>query len=176
MRLVVRLTVWLVAHTIFKVKLVGRENVPSQGPALLVSNHVTYADGFLISYCVNPEVRFMAWTPFFRMVGVNWVMRMIKAIPVGLGGPRETSGAILRARNELLAGQIVCIFPEGSMTRTGYLHPFKRGDGKDRRGTGCSDRPHLSGRPLGQHLQFRGRQILLEMAAPGSLSGDDLVR
>jgi acyl-[acyl-carrier-protein]-phospholipid O-acyltransferase/long-chain-fatty-acid--[acyl-carrier-protein] ligase len=156
MRLVVRLTVWLVAHTIFKVKLVGRENVPSQGPALLVSNHVTYADGFLISYCVNPEVRFMAWTPFFRMVGVNWVMRMIKAIPVGLGGPRETSGAILRARNELLAGQIVCIFPEGSMTRTGYLLPFKRGMEKIAEGLDVPIVPIYLGGLWGSIFSFEG--------------------
>ncbi len=58
MRFVVRVTVWSVAHTIFKVKRWGARTCPSQGPALLVSNHVTYADGFLISYCVNPEVRF----------------------------------------------------------------------------------------------------------------------
>ncbi len=127
MRFVIRFTVWMVAHTFFKVKIVGMQNVPSRGPALLAANHVSYADGFLIAYCVSAPIRFMVWTPFFRMPGINWVLRIIKAIPVGFGGRRETVEAIRRARDELEAGHIVCIFPEGSMTRTGELFPFKRG-------------------------------------------------
>jgi acyl-[acyl-carrier-protein]-phospholipid O-acyltransferase / long-chain-fatty-acid--[acyl-carrier-protein] ligase len=127
MRFVIRGVVWLVAHTFFKVRIVGQENLPLHGPALLVSNHVTYADGFLITFCVKPMVRFMVWTPFFRIPGMNWVLRTIKAIPVGLGGPRETREAILRARGELESGHIVGIFPEGSISRTGRLLPFKRG-------------------------------------------------
>lgn len=127
MPLVIRFSLWLVAHTIFKVRIVGRENVPLCGPALLASNHVTYADGFLIASCVKPPIRFLVWKPFFRWLGINWVLRIIKAIPAGIGGPRETAESILRAREELIAGHIVCIFPEGSITRTGDLLPFKRG-------------------------------------------------
>jgi acyl-[acyl-carrier-protein]-phospholipid O-acyltransferase/long-chain-fatty-acid--[acyl-carrier-protein] ligase len=127
MRFVIRFAVWTVAHTIFKVRIVGRENIPSHGAALLAANHVSYADGFLISYCVTAPIRFMVWTPFFRIPGINWVLRIIKAIPLGFGGRRETVEAIRRARDELEAGHIVCIFPEGSITRTGELFPFKRG-------------------------------------------------
>jgi acyl-[acyl-carrier-protein]-phospholipid O-acyltransferase/long-chain-fatty-acid--[acyl-carrier-protein] ligase len=127
MRFIVRITVWLIAHTIFKVTIVGRENIPRRGPALLAANHVTYADGFLIGYGIDRPVRFLVWTPFFRIPGINWALRILKAIPVGFGGRSETVEAIRRSRDELKDGQIVCIFPEGSMTRTGELHPFKRG-------------------------------------------------
>ncbi len=156
MRFLVRPAVWAVAHTLFRVRIVGRENVPVRGPALLVSNHVTYADGFLISYCVQPVVRFMVWTPFFRVPGISWVLRMIRAIPVGFGGPRETTEAILRARQELLAGEIVCIFPEGWMTRTGDLLPFKRGVEKIAEGLDIPIIPiHLDGL-WGSVLSFEG--------------------
>ena len=86
MRLVIRFALWSIAHTIFKVTIVGRENVPLCGPALLVSNHVTYADGFLIGSCLKPLVRYMVWKPFFEVMGMNWVLRKIQAIPVGFGG------------------------------------------------------------------------------------------
>lgn len=101
--------------------------MPLDGPALLVSNHVSYADGFLIAYCVKPMVRFLVWAPLFRFPIFNWALRIIKAIPTGIGGPRETAESIRRARQELLAGNVVCIFPEGSITRTGEMLTFKRG-------------------------------------------------
>ena len=127
MQVAIRVALWLIAHTIFKVKIAGRANIPVRGPALLVSNHISYADGFLLAYCVKPATRFLAWTPFFQMPGFRWVLRLIRAIPVGFGGRRETMESIFRARQELAAGQLVCIFPEGSMTRDDELHPFKRG-------------------------------------------------
>lgn len=126
MQLAIRVALWLLAHTIFKVKIVGRANIPARGPALLVSNHISYADGFLIASCVKPAIRFLAWTPFFQMRGFRWALRLIQAIPVGFGGRRDMQ-SIFRAREALAAGQLVCIFPEGSMTRDGKLHPFKRG-------------------------------------------------
>jgi len=127
MQLAIRVALWLIAHTIFKVKIVGRHNIPDNGPALLVSNHIGYADGFLIASCVRPAIRFMVWRRFFQMLGFRWILRFIRAIPVGLGGRRETVESIFQARQALAAGQLVCIFPEGSMTRDGELHPFKRG-------------------------------------------------
>jgi len=65
MRLIIRFALWFVTHTIFRVSVVGRENAPLRGPALLVSNHVSYADGFLIASLVPLIVRFMVWKPFF---------------------------------------------------------------------------------------------------------------
>jgi acyl-[acyl-carrier-protein]-phospholipid O-acyltransferase/long-chain-fatty-acid--[acyl-carrier-protein] ligase len=127
MQLAIRVVLWLIAHTIFRVKMVGRDNIPARGPALLVSNHISYADGFLIASCVKPAIRFMVWTPFFQMLCFRGMLRVIRAIPIGQGGHHEITESIFRARQALAAGQLVCIFPEGSMTRDGALHPFKRG-------------------------------------------------
>jgi acyl-[acyl-carrier-protein]-phospholipid O-acyltransferase/long-chain-fatty-acid--[acyl-carrier-protein] ligase len=127
MRLLVRVVLWVVAHTIFQVRVVGKTNVPLRGPAVLASNHVTYADGFLIGACVPCPIRFLVWKPFFQVNGVNWILRWIKAIPVDDTGPREMARTIHRARGDLGEGHVVCIFPEGFITRTGDLLPFKRG-------------------------------------------------
>jgi acyl-[acyl-carrier-protein]-phospholipid O-acyltransferase/long-chain-fatty-acid--[acyl-carrier-protein] ligase len=127
MRLLVRAVLWVIAHAIFRVRVVGKTNVPLRGPAVVASNHVTYADGFLIGACVPCPVRFLVWKPFFHVFGVNWILRWIEAIPVDDTGPRGIAYAIGRARRDLGDGHVVCIFPEGSITRTGDLLPFKRG-------------------------------------------------
>jgi acyl-[acyl-carrier-protein]-phospholipid O-acyltransferase / long-chain-fatty-acid--[acyl-carrier-protein] ligase len=123
----IRLVVWLVSHGLFKLRVIGQENVPARGPALLASNHVTYADGFLIWSQIPRPVRFIVWKPFFRVPGVSWVLRFINAIPVADRGPRSMRETIRLARREIAQGGIVCIFPEGSITRDGQLHPFRRG-------------------------------------------------
>jgi len=61
------------------------------------------------------------------VLGMSWILRWIKAIPVDDTGPRGIAYAIARARKDLADGHVVCIFPEGFITRTGDLLPFKRG-------------------------------------------------
>lgn len=132
----IRFLLWLLTHTIFKIRIVGQENVPFRGPALLVSNHMSYVDGFLIGACVQRFIRFMVWRPFFEMKSIGWFLRKTKAIPVGGGGARGVVESIRAARQEIAAGHVVCIFAEGSISHTGNLMPFKRGlekivDGSD---------------------------------------------
>src|SRR5690242_9382752 len=110
MQALIRLVLWMTRHTIFKIRVAGQEHAPRGGPALLAANHVTYADGFLIGACVRPLIRFMAWQPLYRVTFVNWGLRAIKAIPVGTEGPREVLQTILRARQDLVEGKVVCIF------------------------------------------------------------------
>lgn len=123
----IRLVLWLVSRGLFKPHVTGLENMPACGPVLLASNHVTYVDGFLIWAQISRPVRFIVWKPFFRVPGLSWALRFIQAIPVADRGPRSMRETVRLARQELLQGQIVCIFPEGSITRDGQLHPFRRG-------------------------------------------------
>ena len=123
----IRFVLWMVTHTVFKIRIVGQENVPFRGPALLVANHMSHVDGFLIGACVQRFIRFMVWKPFFQLKALNWFFRLTNAIPVGTGGPRDMVESIRRARNELAAHHVVCIFAEGAITRTGNMLPFKRG-------------------------------------------------
>jgi len=123
----VRFFLWLLTHSIFRIRIVGQENVPFRGPALLVSNHMSHVDGFLVGACIQRFVRFMVWKPYYEMKALNWFMRMTNAIPVGTGNRREMVESIRAARRELEAGHVVCIFAEGAISRTGNMLPFKRG-------------------------------------------------
>jgi acyl-[acyl-carrier-protein]-phospholipid O-acyltransferase/long-chain-fatty-acid--[acyl-carrier-protein] ligase len=124
--LLVRLAFWVVTRGLFRIRVVGGENIPDRGPALLVANHVTFLDGFIIGFYVQPVIRFLVWRPYYRLRLLNWGFRLARAIPVGTG-PHDVAGAIRSARRELERGQVVCIFPEAFITRTGHLLPFRRG-------------------------------------------------
>jgi acyl-[acyl-carrier-protein]-phospholipid O-acyltransferase/long-chain-fatty-acid--[acyl-carrier-protein] ligase len=122
----VRFVLWSLTHTVFKIRIVGAENVPQRGAALLVANHVSYFDGFWIGSCIQRFVRFMVEKRFAEHKYVGWFFRFSHAISVGTG-LRAASRCIERAREELMAGHAVCIFAEGAITRTGNMLPFKRG-------------------------------------------------
>jgi acyl-[acyl-carrier-protein]-phospholipid O-acyltransferase / long-chain-fatty-acid--[acyl-carrier-protein] ligase len=122
-----RFILWMTMHTIYRMKIIGRENIPLRGGALLVSNHVTHLDGFFIAACMQRFVRFMVWKVFCDMKVVGALLRFSKAIPAGTTGPRDVVASIRAAREQLKAGHVVCIFSEGSISRTGNLLPFKRG-------------------------------------------------
>lgn len=124
--LLVRFAYRLVARGLFRIRVVGDHNIPHRGPALLVANHVTFLDGFIIGFLVRPVVRFLVWRPYCRLRLLNWGLRLAGAIPVGTG-PHDQADCLRRARDELGRGEMVCIFPEGFVTRTGHLLPFKRG-------------------------------------------------
>ncbi len=121
----VRFTLWLVTHTIYRIRIEGQQHVPSRGPALLVCNHLSHIDGALVGACLQRFVRFLVYKPYYEHWAVNPLLRMLHAIPVGEG--RQALKAIDAARAELAAGHVVCIFAEGAISRTGNLLPFKRG-------------------------------------------------
>lgn len=124
--LLVHCALRLVAGALFRVRVLGLENVPRRGPALLVSNHLTHLDAFLIGACFGRIVRFLVWRPYYDSIVFGWGLRMASAIPTG-ESPRHAAEAIARARVELERGNLVCVFAEGSISRTGMLLPFKRG-------------------------------------------------
>src|SRR5579863_9242411 len=123
----VRFVLWMATHTLFKIRIVGQENVPFRGPALLVANHMSHIDGFLINACIQRFIRFMVWKPYYELKVLNWFFKLAKAIPVGTGGPRDVVASIRAARKEFEEGHMVCIFAEGAISRTGNLLPFHRG-------------------------------------------------
>ena len=124
----VRLAVRLLIAVFYRVRVVGATNVPARGGALLVSNHVSLMDGFLVGWAArHRHTRFMIWRPYYEHRLLRSFFRALYTIPVDTTGPRAMVAAIAAARKELEAGHVVCIFAEGSVTRTGNLLPFKRG-------------------------------------------------
>ena len=122
----VRFGFWMLTHTLYRIRIVGQQHVPFRGPALLVCNHLSLVDGFLVAACVQRFIRFMVYKPYYEHRVFHRVFRLMKAIPVS-ADRKGIMESIERAREELRRGHVVCIFPEGSISRTGNLLPFKRG-------------------------------------------------
>jgi len=123
----IRFSLWLLTHSLYRIRIRGQENVPNRGPALLVCNHLSHVDGLLVGACVQRFIRFLVYAPYFNLAGAHWLLTRMKAIPVSGENRREAVRAIETAREELRAGHVVCIFAEGSISRTGNLLPFKHG-------------------------------------------------
>jgi len=121
----VRFCLWLLTHTVYRIRIEGEQHVPSRGPALLVCNHLSHVDGLLVGACVQRFIRFLVYRPYYNHWALHRLMKLMKAIPIAAG--REALASIDAARRELQAGHVVCIFAEGSISRTGNMLPFKRG-------------------------------------------------
>ncbi len=124
---VIRLVLWLLANLFFKIRIIGADNIPATGGALLISNHVSYADSILIG-CATPRfIRFLIWQPLYDLKWLKPFCRLLFAIPLPTRSPKESLRALRNARAELEKGSLVCIFPEGEMARTSHMKPFERG-------------------------------------------------
>jgi acyl-[acyl-carrier-protein]-phospholipid O-acyltransferase/long-chain-fatty-acid--[acyl-carrier-protein] ligase len=152
----VRSILWLITHSIYRIKIVGAEHIPARGPALLVSNHVSFVDAFMIGASMPHLVRFILHRDYYDLKALNWFFRMMHVIPVSATNRRDIIQSIKRARNELDKGHIVCIFAEGSICRTGHLLPFKRGFEKIVEGTNVPVIPVHLDQLWGSIFSFKG--------------------
>ena len=159
----VRFCLWLLTHTIYRIRIEGQQHVPSRGPALLVCNHLSHVDGALVGASIQRFVRFLVYKPYYEHWAVNPLLRMLRAIPVG--GGREAVSAIKAARTELENGHVVCVFAEGAISRTGNLLPFKRGLEKIVDGLDVPIVPVYLDRVWGSVFSFKGGKFLWKWPA-----------
>jgi len=125
----IRFIVYTVSHLVYRVRVVGRQNIPETGGALLVCNHVTWLDGVLLLMVSERPIRMIAYADFVERKGfVNWICRTFGVIPIKPeDGPKALIRSLKTARQAAMDGELVCIFAEGQLTRTGQLQPFQRG-------------------------------------------------
>ncbi|HEV1993264.1 MAG TPA: AMP-binding protein, partial [Candidatus Acidoferrum sp.] len=124
----IRLCLWLLTHTFYRIQVRGAENLPRRGPALLVCNHISYVDPFLIGACTQRFIRFLMYRRFYESFGVHGLAKLMGAIPIAEDDPpRRVVESLRAAQAGLQEGHLVCIFAEGAISRTGKLLRFRRG-------------------------------------------------
>ena len=124
-----RFIVWMLIHSIYHVRKQGLENVPQEGAAVLVCNHVSYVDALIIAGCVRRPIRFVMYHKIYNLPVLNFVFRTAGAISIA--GKHENPNLMEKAFSEieqaLKQGDLVCIFPEGKLTRNGKMNKFRPG-------------------------------------------------
>jgi acyl-[acyl-carrier-protein]-phospholipid O-acyltransferase/long-chain-fatty-acid--[acyl-carrier-protein] ligase len=134
----IRFVTWLVSHTVYRLRVYGRENLPETGGALLVANHVTWVDAVFILISSSRPIRMLAYADYVTGRMVGWLTKTMGVIPIKPGeGPKSLVRSLATARGCIQNGELVCIFAEGELTRTGQLQPFQRGLMKIVEGTGA---------------------------------------
>ncbi|MBS0589016.1 MAG: MFS transporter [Proteobacteria bacterium] len=119
---------WILINTLYRIRVSGLDNVPQEGPALLVCNHVSFMDPLILLGSIRRPVRFVMYYKIFD-TPLKPLFRAAKAIPIA--GAKENPALLQRAfeevDKELADGNLVCIFPEGGITRDGAIAPFRPG-------------------------------------------------
>jgi 1-acyl-sn-glycerol-3-phosphate acyltransferase len=120
----IRFSLWMFAHTLYRIRIVGQEHVPFRGPALLVCTPLSSVDDLLVGACVQRFIRFLIPRAAYETRGFQWLFRLMKAIPIGTRTPQEVAETLERAREELRQGHVVCIFTNGASGQDATLFDF----------------------------------------------------
>jgi 1-acyl-sn-glycerol-3-phosphate acyltransferase len=127
-----RFLAWLLIHTVHRVRTVDVERIPAEGAAVLVCNHVSYVDAIVIGATAPRPIRFVMDHRIFKLPLLGWIFRTARAIPIAPAkeDPWLMEKAYIDIAQALHEGELVCIFPEGQLTRTGEINDFKGGIAK----------------------------------------------
>ncbi len=121
-----RVLLLTVRNLMYRVRIEGEENIPAEGGAMITPNHVSWADGLLIALAVPRRIRMVAYADYFDIPGIAWFGRVTGVIPI-TPGKRSIVQSLRTARQALNDGDLVCIFPEGALTRDGNMGEFHPG-------------------------------------------------
>ncbi|MGY4515194.1 MFS transporter [Lysobacter sp. HA18] len=120
---------WVLVRSLYRLRSRGIENIPDEGAALIVCNHVSFMDALILAGSIPRPVRFVMYYRIFNAPLLRWIFRTAKAIPIA--GAREDPALMQKAFDEIDAalaeGELVGIFPEGGLTKDGDIAAFKSG-------------------------------------------------
>lgn len=163
-----RAALWLLTNTLYRVKAIGRRNLPERGPALLVANHSSFFDALCLLAAIDRDVRFVISQEIYEVPWIRPLARVMGAIPISaVGGPSKLAQSFHRATEELKAGGVVCIFAEGQVTRTGHILPFRKALERIGKGVDAPVIPVHIDRLWGTVINYTGSRFRLKL--PGRI-------
>jgi acyl-[acyl-carrier-protein]-phospholipid O-acyltransferase/long-chain-fatty-acid--[acyl-carrier-protein] ligase len=151
----IKFLAWLATHSVYRIRLYRQDNIPEQGGAVLVPNHISWLDGLLMITTSSRRVRMLMSNELLTNWWTRGLARIMGVIPIG-NTPKVARKAIETARAALQAGELVCIFPEGGISRSGQLQSFKPGVLEIQRGSGAPLIPVYLDELWGSIFSFRG--------------------
>jgi acyl-[acyl-carrier-protein]-phospholipid O-acyltransferase / long-chain-fatty-acid--[acyl-carrier-protein] ligase len=123
-----RLLVWIFIHSVYRIRIQGRDNIPARGGALFVCNHLSLVDALLLGGSTERHIRFLVYKGYYDHPLIGLFARVARAIPISSEQrAREMIQSLRAASDAIRNGDVVCIFAEGQMTRIGQMLPFRRG-------------------------------------------------
>lgn len=126
---VVRFIINGTVRAMYRLRYSGIESIPESGPAVLVCNHVSYVDALIIAGASPRPVRFVMHIDYYRIPILKWFFRLAGAIPIDSGrkNPHILRDALMEIDSALAHGDLICLFPEGQLTRDGQIQSFRPG-------------------------------------------------
>lgn len=126
---IMRLLVWLLIHTVYRVKKINLDNIPETGGCVLICNHVSFVDALVLAGSIKRPIRFVMYYKIFKIPVLSFIFKTANAIPIAgvKEDPKLMHEAFDKIAKSLEDDEIVCIFPEGKITQDGTLNTFKKG-------------------------------------------------
>lgn len=124
-----RFIAWMMIRVLYRIRVSGLENIPEEGPAIVICNHVSFVDALIVGGSVRRPLRFVMDHRIFKIPGMNFLFRTARAIPIAPAkeDPEMLEHAYAEIDQALKDGEIIGLFPEGRLTPDGSIQPFKAG-------------------------------------------------
>lgn len=126
---ILRLIAWLLVSLVYRVKYKGLDNIPTEGPVVLVCNHIAFVDPAIIMGRVRRPTKFVMHHKIYKKFGMKFLFKAAKTVPIASAkeDPEMMEAAFASVKAALEDGDVVCIFPEGRLTADGHIGQFKKG-------------------------------------------------
>lgn len=154
-----RILLWSWLRLVYRIRVHGREHLPDEGPAVLIANHYTWIDALFLMLLPRREIKAVAWAGNFGNKAARWFADYSGVILIS-GGPKSIARGIRTAREALQRGEMVLIFPEGGLSRTGQIQAFRPGVLKIAEGTGAPVIPVYLDQLWGSFFSYQGGKAM----------------